>query len=74
LVVAGTEVNLGEDLGAVELIKEVVGTGKRVTVLDGDFVEGSVVHTHPESPILLGHEEDRSAIGRFAWADVALGK
>jgi hypothetical protein len=34
LVVAGTEVNLGEDLGAVELIKEVVGTGKRVTVLD----------------------------------------
>ena len=61
LVVAVAEVNLGEDGGAMEAVKELVNPGEGVAVLDGDGVEGAVVHTKAEGAILLLDEEDGGA-------------
>ena len=45
LVVTAPEINFGEDGGAVELIQHVIKA--RVTVFDGDLVDGSTINTHP---------------------------
>jgi len=58
LVVARAEVNLGEETCTMEAIQEVVDAGDGVPVLDGDLVEGTVVHTQAEGSILLLHKED----------------
>ena len=72
LVVAGTKVDLGEVPRTVETIQEVVNARDRVPVLDGDLVEGTVVHTQAEGSILLLHKEDwRSTVG-CARSDEAL--
>lgn len=71
LVVAVAEVNLGEDGGPMEAVKELVNPWEGVTVLDGDGVEGAVVHTKAEGAILLLDKEDGGAKGGGAWFDVA---
>ena len=53
LVVAGTEVQLGEELRTMQLIKEFVDDGDGEGILDGEGVQGAVVHAKPPSPILL---------------------
>jgi hypothetical protein len=59
LVVALAKVNFGENGGAVESVQHVVHAGERVGVFDADEVEGTVIHAHPEFPILFANEKDR---------------
>src|SRR3954463_10996776 len=44
LVVPRSEVNLGEHLGPIELIKQIFNLGKWILVLDCNFIEGAVVN------------------------------
>src|SRR3954463_9629318 len=69
LVVARTQVDLGEDLGAVELVSEVVNEGNGEPVLDGDGVQGTIVDAHAEFAALLLDEDDWGTIGGEAGFD-----
>ena len=57
-VITGAEVHLGEVPSVMEAIQEVVDVRDGVAVLNGDHVEGAVVHTKAEDSILLFHKED----------------
>jgi hypothetical protein len=46
LVVARTEIDLGEDLGAMELVGEVINEGDGEPVLDGDGIQGTIINAH----------------------------
>jgi hypothetical protein len=45
LMIAGAEINLGEHLGFRQLIKQDVDEWEGVHVLDGDYIQWSVIHT-----------------------------
>jgi predicted nuclease of predicted toxin-antitoxin system len=53
LMVARSEINLREYTCTSELVKEIIDLRKKVLVLDSDFVESMIVHTHPLCTILL---------------------
>ena len=38
LIIAGTKIYLGEYLGSLQLIKQIINAGQRVLVLNGDFI------------------------------------
>jgi hypothetical protein len=52
-MIARPEVNLGEYPCSSKLIEQDIDPGKRVLVLDSDFIKGFVVHTHSKRLILL---------------------
>jgi hypothetical protein len=62
LVIPGTEINLGKDFGIMELVNEVIDERNGKAVLDGDFVEGSIINAHPEFSSLLLDKNDRGSI------------
>ena len=74
LVVSGSEIDLAENLGSVELVYEVVDLRKRVPVLDSLLVEGTVVYTKAESSIFLVDKEYWSAKRRGTWLDESFGE
>jgi hypothetical protein len=63
LVVARTEIDLGEDLGAMELVGEVINEGDGESVLDGDGIQGTIINAHAEFAALLLDEDHRGTIG-----------
>jgi hypothetical protein len=48
LVIARLQINLTKELGTLELIKKIINLGDQVSVLDNDFIQGSIINT--ESP------------------------
>ena len=72
LVVAGTEVQLSEELRTMRLIEEFVDDGDGECILDGEGVKGAVVHAKPPSPILFLDQQYRRRERRVATADDAL--
>jgi signal recognition particle receptor subunit beta len=46
LVVARTKVDLREDFGTSQLIKQNINSGKRVFVFDGDCIEWWIIYAH----------------------------
>src|SRR3954453_18407205 len=46
LMIPRAQVNLGEHLGMVKLVHEVLNERDGEPILDGDLVQGAVVHTH----------------------------
>lgn len=58
LVVAGKQVEGGEVLGAAEVVQEVIDTGERIAVFDGDLVEGAVVNAEAQSAIRFLGKDD----------------
>jgi hypothetical protein len=44
-MITRTEINLGENSGSSQLIKEYIDSRKRIFVLDGYCIERSVIHT-----------------------------
>ncbi|KAM0004882.1 hypothetical protein Hdeb2414_s0226g00840021 [Helianthus debilis subsp. tardiflorus] len=50
LVITRTKIDFGETGSALKLIKEVVDTRKGITILNGEFVELTIVDTHAEEP------------------------
>jgi hypothetical protein len=61
LVVALLEINFGEHRGASfsNPVQEFINPGERVTVLDRDVVECTVVNAHAESAVLLADKQHR---------------
>ena len=53
LVVPRSEVDLGEYLGTMEEISEIIDQGDRESVFDSDVVEGTIVDAHSKFPIFL---------------------
>ena len=60
------EINLGEYLGIVESVYQVINQWNGKAVLDDNLVQSSVVNAHSEVSILLLDENDWSSIGGFA--------
>jgi hypothetical protein len=59
LMVTGSEVELGEESGAMEFIQELVDGRDGEGVLDGDGVQRAVVDAEPPRVVRLLDEEDR---------------
>jgi hypothetical protein len=57
LVVARTQVQLGEEAGLVQLIEELVHHRNRELVLGGDGVEGTVIDAEPLGVVRLVDQE-----------------
>jgi hypothetical protein len=52
-MIVGVEINLGEHLGSRQLIKQDIDAWKRILILDGDYIQRSVIHTQAEIFIFL---------------------
>ena len=59
LVVPRSEVDLGERIGPIELIKQIFNLGKWILVLDCNFIEGAVVNAQADGTVLLCHKQNR---------------
>jgi hypothetical protein len=59
LMVAGSEIELGEEPGAMEFIQELVDDRDGEGVLDGDGVQRAVVDAEPPRVVCLLDEKDR---------------
>jgi hypothetical protein len=57
LMITRTKVDLGENFGSSQLIKKNIDSGKRIFVLDGDYIERSVIHTQSQATIFLFDEQ-----------------
>ena len=53
LMVPRAKIDLGEVLGSLKLIHEFVNSGNGIPVLNGIFVECSIVDAHSQCTILL---------------------
>jgi hypothetical protein len=58
LIISPMKINLGEYLGMVESVQEVINQGNGELILDGDLVECSIVNAHAQASILFLHEDD----------------
>ena len=58
LVVPGTEIDFGKDLGTLELVHKVIDARKGIPVLDGVLVECTVIDAETESSFLLVDEKN----------------
>jgi hypothetical protein len=57
-MVARVYINITEVFGPRELIKEVVNSGNRVSVLDCDFIQGPIINVESPGLIFLLHQYD----------------
>jgi hypothetical protein len=73
-VVAGTEIDLGEDGGGSEAVEELVDQRERIAVFDGHPVETAIVDTQAQRAVAFLHEQDGSAGGRRRSLDVTFGQ
>jgi hypothetical protein len=71
-VITRTKVNLRKDFGTNQLIKKNIDSGKRVFVLDGDYIEQSVIYTHSQATIFLLDKESRATPRRRARVNITL--
>jgi hypothetical protein len=72
LMVTKTKVNLGENSGSSQLIKERIDSWKRIFVLDGHCIERSVIHTQPQATIFLIDKESGKTPRRRTRANITL--
>jgi hypothetical protein len=49
LVITGVEINLGEYLGSLQLIKQDINAWEGILVLDGDCIQQSVIYPQMET-------------------------
>jgi hypothetical protein len=52
-VIDRLQIDLAEELGSIELIKKIINLGDRVSVLDNDFIQVSIINTKLPHPIPL---------------------
>jgi hypothetical protein len=72
LMITKTKVDLGENFGSSQLIKKNIDSGKRIFVLDGDYIERSVIHTQSQATIFLFDEKSGTTPRRRARANITL--
>jgi hypothetical protein len=70
LMIAGGKIQGSEVLRTIKHVQEVINTGKGISILDSDLVQGTIIHTHPQSTILFTNKENGGTIGRSAGTDV----
>jgi hypothetical protein len=73
-VVGTSEINLSEDLGGGELLKERGDRRDRIAVFAGPSIELPVIDAKPKSPVLLLGEYDRGTDRRLRRSDEAFGE
>ena len=56
LVIAVHQVQQGKDTGARKHVEHVINLGNRISVVDSQLVQGTIVHAHAESAICLANE------------------
>ncbi|CAA7043939.1 unnamed protein product [Microthlaspi erraticum] len=56
----------------MQLIKHIIKSRDRMSILYSDIVDGSAVHTHAPTPIFLGHKKNRNSTRTHAFPDVTL--
>jgi hypothetical protein len=52
-MITRTKIDLRENSGSKQLIKKNIDSGRRIFVLDGHYIERSVINTQPQATILL---------------------
>ena len=57
-MISGPQIDLGEDSGSVQLVEQILDLGERILVLDGHFIQLTVIHTHAYGAVSLVHEEN----------------
>jgi hypothetical protein len=72
LVIIRNEIDPRENSGSSQLIKKNVDLGKRVFVLNGYYIEWSVIHTQPQATIFLLDKESGTTPRRRARANITL--
>src|ERR1044071_9865007 len=55
LVITGPQINLRIVTRALELVKEIINARQTVTILDGHFVQLTIINTHAKTSVLLLH-------------------
>ena len=65
IVVAPLDVQFGEILGSFQLVDEFRDEGEKIAVLDGSFIEFSVILTGHSFPSFLSTKKNGEAIGDF---------
>ena len=55
-MIARSEIYLREITGTLKLVKQVIDFGKRILVLDHDFIKLTVINAHSERTIFLTHD------------------
>jgi hypothetical protein len=71
-VITRNEIDPRENSGSSQLIKKNVDLGKRVFVLNGYYIEWSVIHTQPQATIFLLDKESGTTPRRRARANITL--
>src|ERR1043165_7285156 len=61
LVITGPQINLRVVARALKLVKEIINARKRITILDGHFVQLTMIYTHAKTSVLLLHKQNRSS-------------
>ena len=69
IVIPPSDIKFGEDFGISQLVYEIEDEGKGVGVVNGVFIDITVVLTGAESSIFLFHEEERRGLGGVRWTD-----
>ena len=73
IVVSPSNVKLGEMFYVLEFINKIRNKKERVGILDGMFIQVTVVLIGTEFPILLFDKEERGGLGRVEGADLSRG-
>jgi hypothetical protein len=71
-MVTRTKVDLGENSGSSQLIKKNIDSGKRIFVLDGYYIERSIIYTQPQATIFLLDKESGTTPRRRARVNITL--
>jgi hypothetical protein len=45
-MISRSQIDLGENTGSLHLVEQILDSGQRVLVLNGDLVQGMAIHTH----------------------------
>ena len=74
VVVSPSYVKLSKDLGILEFVDEVRDQREGICVLDGVFIEVTIVLARSESAVLFLDKEEWRCLGRLRWADLSRAK
>jgi hypothetical protein len=69
LVVARTKIKFSKELGATQLIQEVINDRNEKFIFNGEFVEGMEVRTHAPRTFFLKDHDHRRRVGARTRAD-----
>jgi hypothetical protein len=59
-MIAQSKIDLGEDFGTSQLIKENINAGQPIFILDCHRIEWTIVNIDPQTTIFLFHKKSRA--------------